>query len=101
MTMNPNPEGYTTKPAKSPIPGSPSTEASLGQLGQYDLLEKIGEGGMGQVFKARHRLMHQVVALKVIHKKLLDHPASLDRFEREMRALAHLDHPNIVRAQYA
>jgi serine/threonine protein kinase len=70
-------------------------------LGQYDLLEKLGEGGMGQVFKARHRLMNRVVALKVIHRKHLDHPGAVDRFRREIRALAQLNHPNIVGAQYA
>jgi serine/threonine protein kinase len=75
--------------------------APLGQLGQYELLDKVGEGGMGQVYKARHRLMNQTVAVKLIHKKYLDHPASLERFRREIQALARLDHPNIVRAQYA
>jgi serine/threonine protein kinase len=73
----------------------------LGQLGQYDLLEKLGEGGMGQVWKARHRLMDRVVAVKVIHPRHLDRPAALSRFQREIRALARLDHPHIVRAEYA
>jgi tRNA A-37 threonylcarbamoyl transferase component Bud32 len=73
----------------------------MGQLGQYDLLEKLGEGGMGEVYKARHRLMDRVVAVKVIHPRHLDRPAALQRFQREIRALARLDHPNIVRAEYA
>ncbi len=72
-----------------------------GQLGQYQLLEKLGEGGMGQVFKARHQLMDRIVALKVINKKHLDNPEAVLRFHREIRALAQLDHPNIVRAHDA
>src|SRR5262245_15833858 len=84
-------------------PGETGTyqPAPLGQLGQYDLLEKLGEGGMGQVFKARHRLMNQTVAVKVIHRRYLDRPGARERFRREIQALARLDHPHIVRAQYA
>jgi tRNA A-37 threonylcarbamoyl transferase component Bud32 len=77
--------------------GAPQADS----LGQYDLLEKLGEGGMGQVFKARHRLMNRLFALKVIHKERLDNPAAVDRFQREIRALAQLGHPNIVGARYA
>jgi serine/threonine protein kinase len=69
-----------------------------GELGQYQLLEALGSGGMGQVFKARHRLMDRTVALKVIHPRYLRHPAAARRFRQEIRALARLDHPNIVRA---
>jgi tRNA A-37 threonylcarbamoyl transferase component Bud32 len=75
--------------------------AELGQLGQYQLLAKLGEGGMGEVYQARHRLMDRVVALKVIHGQRLDSPDAVERFRREIRALARLSHPNIVGAQYA
>jgi len=95
---------------RPPVPSAPSTESLsagedtqplLGQLGQYDLLFKLGEGGMGQVFKARHRLMDQVVALKIIHSSNLNRSDAVERFHREIRALSKLTHPNIVRAQYA
>jgi tRNA A-37 threonylcarbamoyl transferase component Bud32 len=62
------------------------------------LLEKLGEGGMGQVFKAKDRKQGRVVALKLIRKERLDDPDAVRRFEREVRAAAALDHPNIVRA---
>jgi serine/threonine protein kinase/WD40 repeat protein len=67
-------------------------------LGQYILLEKIGEGGMGQVFKARHQKLGRVVALKVVRKEWLTQPQAVQRFQREIRAAAQLSHPNIVMA---
>ena len=67
-------------------------------LGPYRLLDRIGEGGMGQVFKARHERLGRIVALKVIRKDKLADPLALDRFRRETRTAAQLDHPNIVRA---
>jgi serine/threonine protein kinase len=69
--------------------------------GQYVILDKIGGGGMGEVYKARHALMDQVVAIKVIHSQHFATPGIEQRFLREIRALSRLDHPNIVRAQYA
>jgi serine/threonine-protein kinase len=69
-------------------------------LGPYCLLERLGEGGMGQVFKARHQLMNRVVALKIIHPDRF-HPAAVQRFQREIQALAQLAHPNIVTAHDA
>jgi serine/threonine-protein kinase len=67
-------------------------------LGPYVLLERLGEGGMGQVFKARHRKLHRVVALKVIRRDKLLHPDAIRRFYREVQAAAALSHPNIVAA---
>ncbi len=67
-------------------------------LGSYVLLERLGEGGMGQVFKARNWKLVKVVALKLIRKERLDNPDAVRRFQREIRAAAQLDHPNIVRA---
>jgi serine/threonine protein kinase len=65
-------------------------------LGQYILLERLGEGGMGQVFKARHRRLDRVDAVKVIRKEHLANAVSLQRFQQEARATARLAHPNIV-----
>src|SRR5215831_17242075 len=67
-------------------------------IGPYVLLEKLGEGGMGTVFKARHRHMGRVVALKLIKKERLENPDAVQRFYREVRAAAQLVHPNIVLA---
>lgn len=67
-------------------------------LGNYLLLDQIGAGGMGQVFRARHRRMNRVVAIKILPKGVVDSPQSVDRFHREMRAIARLNHPNIVAA---
>lgn len=66
-------------------------------LGPYQILDSIGQGGMGQVFKAEHRLMGRVVAIKVLprHRSTPDAIAS---FTREIRAQARFDHENLVRA---
>jgi serine/threonine-protein kinase len=70
-------------------------------LGPYVLLERRGEGGMGQVFKARHPLMNRIVAIKVIRKERLARPDAVQRFQREIRMAAQLDHPHLVRAHDA
>jgi WD40 repeat protein/serine/threonine protein kinase len=67
-------------------------------LGPYRLMERLGEGGMGQVFKARHEGLDRVVALKVMRKERLANTDSVRRFHREIRAAAQLSHPNIVMA---
>jgi len=67
-------------------------------LGSYVLLERVGEGGMGEVFKARNWKLAKVVALKLIRKERLSNPDAIRRFQREVRSAAALDHPNIVRA---
>jgi serine/threonine protein kinase len=65
-------------------------------VGPYVLLERLGEGGMGQVFKARHRHMGREVALKIIRKEKLASPDAVKRFYAEVRAAGQLQHPNIV-----
>ncbi|HEX3659585.1 MAG TPA: SUMF1/EgtB/PvdO family nonheme iron enzyme [Pirellulales bacterium] len=70
-------------------------------LGNYLVLDKLGAGGMGQVFRARHRRMERVVALKVLPKKALAAPDAIARFQREAKAAAKLSHPNIVTAHDA
>ncbi|HUG91767.1 MAG TPA: protein kinase [Planctomycetaceae bacterium] len=67
-------------------------------LGQYTLLEQIGAGGMGRVYAAVHRHMQRQVAIKVLSSHLLDSPAAVQRFEREVRMAAQLTHPHIVTA---
>jgi len=67
-------------------------------LGNYVILDKIGEGGMGQVFQARHRRMERVVAVKVLPEAAMSAPEAVQRFHREVKAAARLSHPNIVTA---
>src|SRR5437588_5398077 len=67
-------------------------------IGKYKVLERLGAGGMGSVYLCEHKLMRRRVAVKVLPTAKADDPASLERFYREARAVAALDHPNIVRA---
>jgi len=70
-------------------------------LGNYVLLERLGEGSMGSVFKARHRKSGRTVALKLVRRDRLENPNAVERFRREIRALAQLVHPNVVLAHDA
>lgn len=67
-------------------------------LGNYVILDRLGQGGMGQVHKARHRRMDRLVAIKMLPEHALDAPEALARFQREVRAAARLSHPHIVTA---
>ena len=67
-------------------------------LNQYILLDKLGEGGMGEVFKAKHTRLDRDVALKVIRRERLANPDTVRRFRREIRAAAALAHENVVLA---
>src|SRR5262245_12692161 len=67
-------------------------------IGKYKVLERLGSGGMGQVFLCEHKLMRRRVAVKVLPTAKAEDPSSLERFYREARAVAALDHPNLVRA---
>ncbi len=67
-------------------------------LGDYVLQEKIGAGGMGQVFRAKHRHMDRMVAIKLLPAALTKDEAAVKRFQREVKAAAKLAHPNIVQA---
>lgn len=66
------------------------------QLGHYQLVESLAKGGMGQVWKAIDLRTNREVALKVLSEELLDNADALARFEREARAIASLDHPNVI-----
>jgi serine/threonine protein kinase len=65
-------------------------------LGPYILLEKISEGVMGDVFKARHQHMKRIVALQVIRADLLRNPEAVERFYQEVQAASQLSHPHLV-----
>jgi len=67
-------------------------------LGDYVLLDPLGKGGMGIVYRARHRRMDRLVALKTLTDRATESDDSVQRFQREVRAAARLSHPNIVAA---
>src|SRR5262245_41776934 len=67
-------------------------------IGKYKVLERLGSGGMGSVYLCEHKLMRRRVAVKVLPTAKAEDPAALERFQREAKAIAALDHPNIVRA---
>jgi serine/threonine protein kinase len=68
------------------------------RVGPYRLLDRLGEGGMGFVYKAYHQQMGRTVALKVIRKEKLNNAIAIRRFQQEIRVISQLSHPNIVTA---
>ncbi len=75
---------------------APSREEVAAAFPQLEILELIGQGGMGFVFKARQPKLERLVALKILPRALAADPAFAERFSREGRLLARLNHPNIV-----
>jgi len=65
------------------------------RLGPYEILGLIGEGGMGQVYRAADTRLDRAVAIKVLPASLADDPVRRERFEREARSISKLEHPNI------
>src|ERR1022692_211706 len=74
----------------------PGIEELAVKFPQLEILELIGKGGMGAVYKARQRQLDRVVALKILPPGIGDDPAFAERFAREAKALAKLNHPGIV-----
>jgi serine/threonine protein kinase len=85
-----------TGPATQPAFVPPSVEEMAGLFPQLEILEIIGRGGMGAVYKARQKQLNRFVALKILPPGIGNEPAFAERFTREARALAQLNHPNIV-----
>ncbi|MGO8749620.1 MAG: efflux RND transporter periplasmic adaptor subunit [Thermoguttaceae bacterium] len=67
-------------------------------LGEYQLIEELGQGGMGTVYKALHTKLDRVVALKVLSRGRVEDRQAISRFEREMKAVGKISHPNVVQA---
>ena len=89
--------GYLTKGQAETIDGFVEKKLGPDRVGRYELIEKIGEGGMGTVFKARDGSSGRIVALKILPPKLAEDKIFMGRFQREAIAVTRLDHPNIVR----
>src|SRR5262245_9276176 len=68
------------------------------QAGEYDLLEKLGEGAMGVVYRARHRVSGDIVAVKIVNEHVARNEVLLRRFEREFEVARRLDNPHVVRS---
>ena len=77
---------------------TPPPARAIRAIGNYQLLAKLGTGGMGVVYKAHQASMDRCVALKVLPRRLARDPSFIERFLREARSAARLNHPNIVRA---
>jgi serine/threonine-protein kinase len=67
-------------------------------VGRYIILDRIGSGSMGRVYKAHHIMMDRIVALKIIAPEIASNERVVARFQREMKLVGRLDHPNVVRA---
>jgi formylglycine-generating enzyme required for sulfatase activity/serine/threonine protein kinase len=78
-----------------------SSSAVSQTLGPYLLFEKLGQGGMGSVYKAQHTKLKRVVAIKLLLPQAIGDAQAIARFEREMEAVGKIEHPNIVRAMDA
>ena len=90
-----NQEPLTAHGSEDTIPDPPQTPE---RIGPYRILRLIGRGGMGAVYEARHMKLDRVVALKILTGAMKVDREFQERFDREARVIAKLDHPNIVRA---
>ena len=91
-------EAVVSEPSGSGAAASQEESDSLrGRIfGGFELLAKIGQGGMGVVYKARQVSLDRVVAIKILSKSLSDNSEFIKRFEREAKSIARISHPNIV-----
>ncbi|HZV01304.1 MAG TPA: serine/threonine-protein kinase, partial [Planctomycetota bacterium] len=85
-----------TQPVTAPPAQPGNTARHVKEVAGFELISRLGEGGMGQVFKARQRSIDRLVALKVLTPKLAEDKDYVERFEREAKAAGKLSHPNIV-----
>src|SRR5262245_58855704 len=74
----------------------PSAPPATKKIGKYEILGELSRGGMGIVYKGYQRELDRPVAIKVVSPQLLQHPEFVERFFREAKALARLNHPHIV-----
>jgi eukaryotic-like serine/threonine-protein kinase len=90
--------GETVTVARKSESGSPNTDQFIGKIldSKYEILELLGQGGMGAVYRARRRHIGDDVAIKLLLERFLAGDESTERFRREARAAAMLRHPNVV-----
>jgi serine/threonine protein kinase len=93
-----NDAGEPTEVAGAPKPSAHVAKGGkITALGDFRLLKKLGEGGMGAVYKAQDVHLDRIVAIKVLAKHLVNNPAYVQRFQREAKVMAKLDHVHVVR----
>src|SRR5436190_16418288 len=95
MALNLKTETVFTDHRSAPQPALPPEQIAP-QFPQLEILECLGRGGMGVVYKARQKALNRFVALKLLAPERVQDPAFAERFAREAQALAALSHPNIV-----
>ncbi len=88
----------TGHPSDSESGSRSDRSVPIGRIREYDLLEQIGQGGMGTVYKASHTMLDRIVAVKLLPSERMNDAESVSRFRREMKAVGKLQHPNIVQA---
>ncbi len=86
---------FSSAPTRAPAEASEPKDPNV--FGEYRLLGKLGQGGMGVVYLAQQQSLGRLVALKVQAAETLDDPVARARFDREVRALSRCDHPNVVK----
>jgi eukaryotic-like serine/threonine-protein kinase len=93
--------GFRQELSQPATQSPPAIPPELAEHPRYRVLSLVGTGGMGAVYKAEHRLMERLVALKVINPTFLKNAAAVERFHREFKSAARLSHPNVVTAHDA
>jgi serine/threonine protein kinase len=91
----------TKKQATAKDSAKPAKKKKTVQLGDFKLLKKLGQGGMGEVYLANQVSLDRQVALKILSKEMAKKPDFVERFVREARAMAKIDHPNAVKVYAA
>jgi tRNA A-37 threonylcarbamoyl transferase component Bud32 len=90
--------GWMAEEQAKRVMGMVEPEGARSQIEGYRLVQMVGRGAMGTVYKAIHKGLHRVVAIKILRRDLVRDKTQIERLRREAKLLADLDHPNIVRA---
>ena len=92
---------HSRKRSSAGTEAKPAKKKKTVQLGDFKLLKKLGQGGMGEVYLANQVSLDRQVALKILSKEMAKKPGFVERFVREARAMARIDHPNAVKVYAA
>src|SRR5690606_15613195 len=95
--QTPPPREAAAPAAPDPLAGLHAPSPRAPRIPGFRILGKLGAGGMGTVYRARQESMGREVALKVLSRRMTRDPSYVERFLREARAAARLNHPNVVR----